>query len=158
MKSAGNGGVLKGILQVLHVHVLFVAPLGTSYMAQPGTDQHEGRVAVRETAHHTGAAADLPVQPLNDIVGADTGPVFAGEIAVGQSLLNAIFYLLCGLFHLHSAQFLHHSFGLLPGCFLALLSVDRFEHLGHNLYLGAGRYRENIAVKVDGTPLPSMPI
>ena len=96
--------------------------------------------------------ANLPVQPLNDIVGADTGPVFAGEIAVGQSLLNAIFHLLCSLFQLHSAQFLHHSFGLLPGCFLDLLGVDRFEHLGHNLYLGAGRYRENIAVKVDGTP------
>ena len=129
MKSAGNGGVLKGNLQMLHVHVLLVAPLGAGYMAQPGTDQHQGRVAVRETARHTGAAADLPVQPLNDIVGADTGPVLTGEIAVGQSLLNAIFYLLCGLFHLHSAQFLHHSFGLLPGCFLALLSVDRFEHL-----------------------------
>ena len=67
--------------------------------------------------------------------------MFAGEIAVGQSLLNAIFYLLCRLFQLHSAQFLHHSFGLLPGCFLDLLGVDRFDHLGHNLYLGARRYR-----------------
>ena len=79
MKSAGNGGVLKGILQVLHIHILFVAPLGAGYMAQPDTDQHEGRVTVRETARHTGAAADLPVQPLNDIVGADTGPVLTGK-------------------------------------------------------------------------------
>ena len=70
MRSASNGGILKDGLQVLHVHVLLVAPLGTGHMAQPGTDQHESRVAVRETAHHTGAAADLPVQPLNDIVGA----------------------------------------------------------------------------------------
>ena len=61
MKSASNGGVLKGRLQVLHVHVLFIAPLGAGHMAQPCTDQHKGRVAVRETAHHTGAAADLPV-------------------------------------------------------------------------------------------------
>ena len=38
MKSASNGGVLNGSLQVLHVHVLLVAPLGTGYMAQPGTD------------------------------------------------------------------------------------------------------------------------
>ena len=60
---------------MLHVHVLLVAPLGAGYMAQPGTNQHKGRVAVRETAHHTGAAADLPVQPLNDIVGADASPV-----------------------------------------------------------------------------------
>ena len=36
-------------------------------MAQPGTDQHEGGVSVRETAHHTGAAADFPVKPFNDI-------------------------------------------------------------------------------------------
>ena len=61
MKSASNGGVFKGRLQVLHVHVLLVAPLGTSQMEQPGTDQHESRVAVRETAHHTSAATDLPV-------------------------------------------------------------------------------------------------
>ena len=95
MKSAGNGGVLKDILQVLHIHILLVAPLGACHMAQPCTDQHQGRVTIREATYHTGAAADLPVQPLNDIVGADASPVFTGEIAVGQSLLNAIFYLLC---------------------------------------------------------------
>ena len=49
-----------GSLQVLHVHVLLVTPLGTGHMTQPGTDQHEGKVAVRETAHHANAAADLP--------------------------------------------------------------------------------------------------
>ena len=69
---------------MLHVHVLLVAPLGTSHMAEPGTDQHKCRVAVRETAHHTGAAADLPVQLFNHIVGADERPVFTGKIAVGQ--------------------------------------------------------------------------
>ncbi len=78
MKSASNGGVLNGGLQVLHIHVLLVAPLGTSHMAQPGTDQHKGRIAIRETAYHTGAAADLTVQPLNNIVGADASPVLAG--------------------------------------------------------------------------------
>ena len=36
---------------MLHVHVLFVAPLGAGHMAQPGTDQHEGGVAVREAVH-----------------------------------------------------------------------------------------------------------
>ena len=50
MKSAGNGDVLNGSLQVLHIHVFLVAPLCTGHMAQPGTDQHEGRVAVREAA------------------------------------------------------------------------------------------------------------
>ena len=74
---------------MLHIHILLVALLGTSYMAQPGTDQHKGRVAVREGANYTGAAADLPVQPLNHIIGANASPVFAGKIAVGQRFLKS---------------------------------------------------------------------
>jgi hypothetical protein len=38
---------------MLHIHVLLVAPLGTSYTAEPGTNQHEGRVTVWKAAHHT---------------------------------------------------------------------------------------------------------
>ena len=45
--------VLNGNLQMLYV--LLVTPLGTSYMLQPDTDQHEGIVIVREGFHHTGA-------------------------------------------------------------------------------------------------------
>ena len=70
-------------------------------MAQPGADQHEGRVAIREGPHHTGPAADLPVQPFNHVVGADPGPVFIGKITVSQRLLNTVLYLLGGLFQLH---------------------------------------------------------
>ena len=99
MKSASNGGILSGSLQMLHIHILFVAPVGVGHMAQPGTDQHEGRIAVWETTHHTGTAADLPVQPFNDIVCTDAGSVFAGEIAIGKHLLNA------------SSTFLAASFG-----------------------------------------------
>ena len=77
---------------MLHVHVLFVAPLGAGHMAQPGTDQHEGGVAIRETAHHTGSAADLPVQPFRDIVGTDTRPVFTGKIAVSLSFHGTTLY------------------------------------------------------------------
>lgn len=44
---------------MLHIHVLPAVPLGTSYMAEPGADQHEGRVAIGESAHHPGAAAQL---------------------------------------------------------------------------------------------------
>lgn len=98
MKSASNGGILKGRLLVPHVHVLLIAPLGAGHMAQPGADQHQSRVTVRETTHHTGTAADLPVQPFNDIVGMDTGPVFTGEIAIGQGLLNAISNFLAASF------------------------------------------------------------
>ena len=65
---------------MLHIHVLLVAPLGASYMAEPGTDQHQSRIAIREAAHYSGAAADLPVEAFHDIVGADTSPVFAGKV------------------------------------------------------------------------------
>lgn len=67
---------------MLHIHVFLVAPLGVSYMPQTGTDQHEGGVTVRESSHHTGAAADLPVQPLETIVGMDLRPVLAGKVAI----------------------------------------------------------------------------
>ena len=65
---------------MLNIHVLFVAPLGADYMAQSGADQHQGRVAVRERPHHTGPAADFPVQPLNHIIGADPRPMLIGCI------------------------------------------------------------------------------
>ena len=67
MKLASNGGILSGGLQMLHVHVLLVAPLGSSHMAEFGTDQHESRVAIRETAYHPGTAEDFPIQPFNQL-------------------------------------------------------------------------------------------
>ena len=79
MESAGDRGVIQRRLQVLHIHVLLVAPLSAGHMAEPGTDQHERGVAVRESAHHSGTAADLPVEPFNDIVSADTSPVLTGK-------------------------------------------------------------------------------
>ena len=35
MKSADNEGIVQSCLQVLHVHVFLVAPLGARHMAQP---------------------------------------------------------------------------------------------------------------------------
>ena len=91
MKSAGNGGVVQSRLQVLHVHVFLAAPLGARRVAKSGADQHQGGVPVRECPHHTGAAADLTVQPLDHVVGTDAGPMLAGKIAVGQRFLCTIF-------------------------------------------------------------------
>ena len=82
MKSAGNEGVVQSRLQVLHVHVFFTAPLCARHMAEPGTDQHQGGVAVRECPHHPRPSADLTVQPLDHVVGADARPMLAGKIAV----------------------------------------------------------------------------
>jgi len=126
------GVVLNGSPQMLHVHVLLVAPLGAGDMAQLGTGQHESRVANREI-HHTGAA-DLPVEPFNGVIGTDAGPMLTGKIAVSQRFLNAIFYFLSGLFQLHGAQLFHHSVFLLSS-FLAFLGVDYLEYLCHSITL-----------------------
>ena len=83
MRSAGNRDVVQSRLQMLHVHVFLAAPLGARHVAKSGADQHQGGVAVRKTAHHPGAAADLPVESLKTIVSADACPVFAGEVTVG---------------------------------------------------------------------------
>ena len=77
MKSAGNRGVVHDRLQVLHVHVLLAAPLGTCHMTKAGTDQHQGRVAIGERPHHAGSAADLTVQPLDHVVCTDAGPMLS---------------------------------------------------------------------------------
>ena len=115
LKSAGNGDVVQSCLQVLHVHVFLVAPLGARHMTQPGADQHQGGVTVRKCPYHPRPSADLPVQPLDHIVGADARPVFAGEIAVGQRFLDAVLDLLGGLLQLHGAQLGDHSLCLLAG-------------------------------------------
>ena len=103
MKSAGNEGVVQCRLQVLHVHIFFVAPLRARHMAKPGADQHQSRVAVRERSHHAGSAADLPIQPLNHVVGTDARPMLAGKIAVGQRFLDTVLDLLGSLLQLHGA-------------------------------------------------------
>ena len=136
MKSAGNEGVVQRRLQVLHVHIFFVAPLRARYMAKPGADQHQSRIAVRERSHHAGSAADLPIQPFNHVVGTDARPMLAGKIAVGQRFLNAV------LLQLHGAQFGNDRFSLLAGCLFALPGVDCLEHFCHNFDLGFRHNRE----------------
>ena len=82
MTSASNEGVIQSRLQVLHIHVFLVAPLGARHVAKSGADQHQGGVAIGECPHHPRPSADLTVQPLDHVVGTDAGPVFAGKIAV----------------------------------------------------------------------------
>ena len=87
-KSAGNRDVVQSRLQMVHIHVLLVAPLGSSHVAKPRADQHQGGVLVGERSRHTRPAADLTVHPLDHIVGADTRPVLAGKITAGQRFLR----------------------------------------------------------------------
>ena len=156
MKSAGNGGIVHGRLQVLHVHVFLAAPLGAHHMAEPGANQHQGGVAVREHPYHPRPSADLTVQPLDHVVCTDAGSVFVGKIAVDQCLLNAVLDFLGGLLQLHGAQLGDHSFRLLAGRLFALLRVDRLEHFCHNFDLGFGHNGENIAVEMHRAALVSI--
>ena len=63
---------------MLHVHVFLAAPLSTGHMTEPGANQHQGRVAIGEGSDDPGSAADIPVEPLNDIVSADAYPKLEG--------------------------------------------------------------------------------
>lgn len=46
VKSGGNRGIVQSRLQILHIHVNFVAPPDTRHMVQPGTDQHQSGVPI----------------------------------------------------------------------------------------------------------------
>ena len=135
MKSVGNRDVVQSRLQMLHVHVLLVAPLCSRHMTQPCTDQHQRRVPIEERSRRTCPAADLTVQPFDHIVGADTRPVLAGKITAGQRLLDAVLDLLGSFLQLHRSQLGNDSSCLLEGGFFALQRVDRLEHFRCNLDL-----------------------
>ena len=66
----------------VNIHVLLVAPLGARHVAESRADQHQGGISVRECPHHASAAADLTVQPLDHIVGADARPMLAGKVTI----------------------------------------------------------------------------
>ena len=83
---------------MLRVHVFLAAPLGVRHMAKAGTDQHQGGVAIRERPHHASPATDLTVQPFDHIVCADTRPMLAWEVALGQRFFNTVFHFLCCFF------------------------------------------------------------
>ena len=146
MRSAGNRDVVRRRLQMLHVHVFLVTPLGAHHVAKSGAERHPGGVPVRERPHHAGAPANLTVQPLDHVVGADACPVLAGEIAVGQRLLDAVLDLLGGLLQLHGAQLGNNGLCFLAGRLFALRRVDRLEHFRYNFDLGSGDNGETIAV------------
>ena len=86
---------------MFHIHVLLAASLSSGYMAQPGTNQHQCGGAVREAAHNPCPAPNLPVQPLNGIVGPDLDPMFRRKVTVGQGFLNPGLHLFRRLRQLH---------------------------------------------------------
>ena len=65
---------------MLHVQVLLRASLCSGDVAQPRTDQHQGRVAIGKTLYYISTAADFPVQSFYDVVHANTQLVLAVEV------------------------------------------------------------------------------
>ena len=53
---------------------------------QDGADQAGDGLAVGEDLDHIGAALDLPVEPLDGVVGPDLGPVLPGEGREGRQV------------------------------------------------------------------------
>ena len=70
------------------IHILLIALLGTSHMAQSGADQHQGQVPARESTHHASAAADFLVESLNDIVGSGLSPMLGWKFTLSQPFLD----------------------------------------------------------------------
>ena len=68
---------------MLHIHVFLTAPLGSSYMTQSGTEQHQRRVAVRKSSNDLCPEPDLSVQPLYGVV-LIFRPLGAGCLAYGS--------------------------------------------------------------------------
>src|SRR3712207_7434703 len=57
-------------------------------LGEDRADQAQHRRAVREDADHVGAAADLPVQPLQRVVRPDLPPVLGGEGGEREDVLR----------------------------------------------------------------------
>ena len=74
-------------------------------MPQPRSDQHHGRITVRETADDSCPAANLFHDPLQAVIGPQPGPVFIREIHVGQRFFHAFLHELRHLVQLQRAEF-----------------------------------------------------
>ena len=90
MRSAGNRGVVQSRLQVLHVHVFLVAPLGARHMAEPGADQHQSGVAIEEKSAVEYIPCDLADAEWKTLL---RGAGFKAEDKSFGSLLGLSYYL-----------------------------------------------------------------
>ena len=81
---------VRPLFQQRHVQVAPRSPLAFRDILEPRGDEHEGRLPVREGAHHVGPPSDLAVEALDGVVGSDAAPVLARETGVRQGLGKAL--------------------------------------------------------------------
>ena len=85
---------------MLHIHIFFVAPLCTGNVSKTCADQHQRRIAIRETTDNACPTSNLLVQPFNHVVGADARPVFKRKCCMQpySPLISTTRFQLIGLF------------------------------------------------------------
>ena len=57
-------------------------------VTEPGSDQHQGGVAVRKGSDHIGPSTNLPHDPFQGVIGSDPAPVGTWESTVGERFLG----------------------------------------------------------------------
>ena len=102
---------------MLHVQVCLLSPERVLHVSQPGTLQHQCRLAIWECANRPGSAPDFLLQSLHGIVRSSPSPVLSGEVHVDQGVKSRSFYIFLGM--------------------------DGFEHGCYQLDLTSGYYRED---------------
>ena len=105
------------------------------------------------------------LEGFHDIVGADTSPVFAGKVAIGQRLFNAVFYLICSLkkAYVHIEDWRNrplqggrYPYVYVDGIYLRRNWGGEYENAGHverNIARGSGKVS---AVVTAAVPLASL--
>ena len=74
------------LVQQSHVQIASGAPFAPRDVLQPRRHGHEGGLFVWEGSDHPCSPADLPVESLDGVVGADPPPAGGGESRVRQGL------------------------------------------------------------------------
>ena len=124
-------------------------------MTQPGRDQHESGLPIREVADHAGASADLPHNPFHHVVGFQLPPVNPGEGVVCEGLRDLLLHEERGLVELRLIHLFHDLSGLHHRSLASFLSVNRFQHARHFAHLVVGRVAEHVAIQMHRAALPA---
>ena len=119
-----------------------------------GRHEHQCSFAFRETSDDVGSPPDLPVQPLEGVVGPYLSPVGGEEAVVAQCLSDSLFKRFGGSLQLHILEAGHDARRLLESAFTGLLREDRPEHSTDFFRFVGRNVLQHVPFEVDDAPLP----